>query len=129
MDQLTTNQATTLQSKLEKIGNALVAGFTVDKTVTVNVYHYWRPKMQAPFVVWAEDGESYERINADNHKAEQAITGYLDYYTKTEYDPKIDTIQDILNGMNGFPFSWYLDSVQYEDDTNLIHYQWIWRVA
>ena len=112
----------TLQNKLERIGAALVAG------VGSNVYHYWRPNIPAPFCVWAEDGETLS-FNADNHKKEQAIGGYVDYYTKREFDPMLDTIQDVLNGINEFPFSWRLDSVQYEEDTNLIHYQWLWSVV
>lgn len=114
----------TLQQKLERIGAALAEGLA-----GVNVYHYWRPRMEAPFCVWAEDGEGFNRIQADNHKAEQAIMGYVDYYTKVEYDTNLDAIQNVLNGITGFPFGWSLYSVQYEDDTNLIHYQWTWSVA
>ena len=113
----------TLQQKLERIGTALVAA------VGDNVYHYWRPNMQPPFCVWAEDGER-DSLDADNQKAEQAIVGYVDYYTKTEYDSALDTVQDVLHGLAAvMPFGWRLDSVQYEDDTNLIHYQWVWSVA
>ena len=123
----------TLQQKLKRVGDALVAGFTVTEndvsTVTVPVYHYWRSKKTAPFIVWAEDGEGDNRLQADDHKAEQSIDGYVDYYTKTEYDTNIDTIQTILDGITGFPFGWRLDSVQYEEDTNLIHYQWVWSMA
>lgn len=119
----------TLQTKLERLGTALVDGLTVNGKLSCDVYHYWRPNMGAPFCVWAEDGEQYTSIQADNHKAEQAVTGYVDYYTKVEYDPNLDTIQTILNEINDFPFGWRLDSVQYEDETNLIHYQWIWSMA
>ena len=114
----------TLQQKLERIGTALVTG------VGDNVYHYWRPNLPSgDFCVWAEDGETVS-LDADNGKAEQAIGGYVDYYTKTEYDPALDAVQDVLRGLAAdMPFCWRLDSVQYEDDTNLIHYQWIWSVA
>ena len=113
----------TLQQKLERIGAALVSG------VGDNVYHYWRPNMSGNFCVWAEDGETVS-FNGDNQKAEQAIGGYVDYYTKTEYDPALDDVQDALKALAAdMPFGWRLDSVQYEDDTNLIHYQWIWSVA
>ena len=36
---------------LKQIGEAL------DSIEGVNAYHYWRPQMQAPYIVWAEDGE------------------------------------------------------------------------
>lgn len=112
----------TLQQKLERIGSALAAALP-------NVYHYWRPQMQAPFCVWAEEAEA-GALNANNRKQEQVITGVVDYFTLTEYDPALDTIQDTLAALQGeLAFGWALSSVMYEEDTNLIHYQWTWEVA
>ena len=123
-----------LQTKLQKIAEALVDGLTVTPegsdtgVLTCQVYHYWRPNMTAPFVVWAEDGEDIS-LNADDRKQEQAITGYVDYYTKLEFDERVDAIQAIFYELQGeIPFGWRLDSVQYEEDTNLIHFQWTWVV-
>lgn len=109
-----------LQTKLERIGEALAAAVN-------NVYHYWRPNMSAPFCVWGEDGED-DSFNANNRKKEQSISGYVDYYTKTEFDPVVDTIQETLNGFE-FPFGWRLATVDYEEETNLIHYSWEWVTA
>lgn len=118
-----------LNSKIALIGTSLVEGLTENGELTVDVYHYWRPNMSAPFVVWAEEEEESSH-NADDLKQEQAVTGYIDFYTKTEYDSTIDTIQNILNTILGAgTFSWRLNSVQYEDETNLIHYEWRWSVA
>ena len=126
----------TLQQKLKKIGDALVAGLTVyaegDETghLACGVYHYWRPKLNPPYCVWAEDGEQSPAANADNRKVEQAVTGFVDYYTKTEFDTNLDTIQAVLRDLQeDETLGWRLDSVQYEDDTNLIHYQWTWVIA
>ena len=114
-----------LQQKLERIGTALATGLAG----TCEVWHYWRPKLQAPFCVWAEDGED-EAFDADNAKKEQVISGYVDYYTKTEYDPITDTIQQILNTIfEAGVFGWRLESVQYEDETNMIHYEWRWSCS
>lgn len=110
----------TLQQKLERLGTLLV------NAVGTNVYHYWRPRLTPPYCIWAEDGED-TALDGDDHKAEQSVGGYIDYYTLTEYDPVLDTIQEALNSAD-FPLGWRLDSVQYEDDTNLIHYQWLWRL-
>ena len=125
----------TLQQKLQRVSSALVSGLTVtDEGATTShlvcpIYHYWRPNMSAPFVVWAEDGEQSPAANADDRKAEQALTGYVDYYTKTEYDTTMDLIQDALLSLQGdISFGWRLDTVLYEDDTNLIHYQWTWVI-
>ena len=108
----------TLTSKIQKVRDAL-------KGITgINLYHYWRPNMQPPFLVWAETGEATS-FDADNGKREQAIEGTADYYTLTEYDSTIDAIQSAINTLGG---GWVLLSVEYEDVTKLIHYSWTWRI-
>ena len=118
-----------LQTKLKKIRDALVDGLTVNNTLTCKVYHYWRPNMTAPYVVWAEDGEDTD-LDVNNRKEEQAIAGYVDYYTKLEFDERADAIQEIFYELQDeAPFGWRLDSVQYEEDTNLIHFHWTWVIS
>lgn len=109
----------TLQSKLRRLSGALTS------IENLRVYHYWRPKMEPPFCVWAEDGETAARWTG-NHQGEQAVGGTVDYYTLREFDPDIDRIQEALNTLEGC--GWRLESVQYEEDTNLIHYEWYWRL-
>ena len=121
-----------LQTKLQKISQALVTALTTtednETTIVCPVYHYWRSRLAAPFVVWAEDGEGGS-FDADDRKKEQVVTGFVDFFTRTEFDPIADTIQDALYGLQSEPFTWRLDSVQYEDETNLIHYQWTWEAV
>lgn len=117
-----------LQTKLQRISQALVTALTDDETIVCPVYHYWRPEMAAPFVVWAEDGEAGS-FDADDRKKEQVVTGYVDFFTRTEFDTIADTIQDALYGLQSEPFTWRLESVSYEDETNLIHYQWTWEAV
>ena len=109
-----------LQSRLESIGAALAE-------ITHHCYHYWRsaPKGVKKYIVWAEDGEQ-NSFNADNHKVRQALTGTVDFFTLEEYDAIIDEIQDTLEGIEGL--SWNLNSVQYEEDTKFIHYEWMFAL-
>jgi hypothetical protein len=58
---------------------------------------------------------------------EQAIEGTIDYFTKTENDPNVQKIQDALN--DGGTSHGDLNSVQYEDDTKFIHYEWTFSVS
>lgn len=89
--------------------------------VSENVYHYFRPiNPNLPFVVWSESGEN-SSFSSDNMKTEQAIDIAVDLYTKEEFDPLIDSIQELFNAVSG---SWTLDAVSYEDDSELIHYSW-----
>lgn len=107
-----------LREKLEYVGAAFAAAVPAS-------YHYFRPNDTYPALVWQEDGEETS-FHAGNHKAEQAIHGTADYYTQVEYDPAVDAIQDALEGIMA---GWSLASVQYEEDTKLIHYEWEWTVA
>ena len=107
----------TLQTKLQ----ALYEPFL---NLDCDVSHYRRLNSKR-FVVWAEDGEE-NSFNADNHKKEQQLTGTVDLFTHREFDAIADEIQAILNSEG---IGWYLASVLYEEETNLIHYQWRWYIG
>ena len=93
-------------------------------TVTTNLRHYDATGLIAPYVVWSEDTQA-DAVYADGKMQEQGIQGTIDLYTKTEYDSKFSQIQAALNNAG---ISFYLDSIQYEEDTKLIHYQWIFSI-
>ena len=109
-----------MQEKLSKIKDALTS------IENLKVYHYWHPRLEAPFCIWAEEGEG-DSLWTSNHLQEQVITGTVDYFTKTELDPIVDDIQNALNGVENL--GWKLDAVMYEDETNLIHYSWDFELA
>ncbi len=106
-----------LITKLKKIRDVLVSCHH-------DVYHYEAPKGLQKYIVWAEDGEG-DPLELDNNKVEQVITGTIDLFTKSEYDELIDTIQDALN-QNSISFN--LSSVQYETETEYIHYEWRFEI-
>lgn len=108
-----------MMSKLAKIKGCLTS---IDG---LKVYHYWHPRLQAPFCIWAEDSEG-ESLDGDNHKAEQVISGTIDYFTLKEFDEMVETIQEALNSTEDV--GWRLNSIQYEEETNLIHYEWSFDV-
>lgn len=92
----------------------------------LKVYHYWHPRLEPPFCIWQEEGEA-DSLWASNQKKEQVITGTIDYYTLTEFDPMVDKIQNAMNEIE--VFGWTLSSVDYEDETMLIHYSWDWEIS
>lgn len=94
-------------------------------TVSDKVWHYYAPSTDMPYIVWAEDGGG-RQANADNRVQIQAIQGSIDYYTKNEKDPNIEKIP---NALNAFGISFYLNTVQYEDETKTIHYEWVFEVS
>ena len=110
-----------LHQKLKRVGQVLSA-------VAENCFHYYRAGMEAPYIVWSEEGET-NSITLDNVKTSQTIGGTIDYYTRTEYDPTAEEIQTALVSLQQeMPFEWSLGSVQYETETKLIHWQWEFRI-
>ena len=93
-------------------------------SVTTNTGHYEAFDKTDKYCVWAEDSET-DALAANNYKAGQTITGTIDYYTKDEDDPNPEKFQ---NAFNEAGFGWLLNSVQYEDETGFIHYEWLFRV-
>lgn len=107
----------TLQEKLKDFGTAL--------SRITDAYHYRRPqKKRGNWIVWAEQGEA-QSFHADNRKREQVIDVIVDCFTSEEYDPVLDDIQSLLQEWG----AWSLASVQYEEETNLIHYEWNITIA
>lgn len=107
-----------LQQKLEQLGAAFAG-------VTTNCYHYFRNTKAMPCIVWAEEAEEGS-FSSDNRKTEQHIVGTVHAYTRTEFDPMLDSVQAVLDRLG---VGWNLESVQFEETTNLIHYTWRWGVA
>lgn len=101
--------------------NDLIA---VHRKVTDAVSHAARLKSDRYFV-WQEDGANDD--TADDRHAEKAHTGTTDLYTKNEFDPWKDAFETALDEAACIG-SWYLNSVQYEEDTGLTHYEWVWEV-
>ena len=108
-----------LNDKLRRVGRTLSA-------VCAKTYHYKRPTSLAGCIVWQEDAEEGS-FHVGNHLAEQQLHGTIDYFTKTEFDETIDNIQAALESNHSI--GWRLSSIQYEDDTGLIHYEWDFWVS
>lgn len=93
-------------------------------TVGPPVFHYFASGQTSNYIVWAEDGEGISG-HGDNKKTTQVISGTIDYFTKDEFDEIVEEIQNKLNSLN---IAWRLNSVQTEEDTGYIHYEWAWEM-
>lgn len=91
--------------------------------VTEAVSHNVRLKSDRYFV-WQEDGGN--DLNASNGHAEKSMTGTTDLFTKREFDPWKNRFEA---SMTKSGIAWYLNSVQYEEDTGFTHYEWVWNVT
>lgn len=63
-------------------------------------------------------------LTGDNTHAEDLIEGTIDLYTRVI---KADAFNAINNKLRTLDLAYRLNSVQYESDTRLIHYEWIWQ--
>lgn len=92
--------------------------------VTKDTFHYEATHKPDKYIVWAEDTEA-DSLNADDKKEEQVIQGTIDYFTKEEYDSNVKAIQQKLNSID---LAWRLNSIQHEEDTCYIHYEWVFEL-
>lgn len=97
------------------------------KVLPGNTHRTFAHKAEAPWLVWDVDGAGAS-IRADNRTDSQALGGTVDLFTRTPDDLTLfHQVQDALDGVPGC--AWYLESIQYEPDTGLTHYEWRWEVA
>ena len=90
-----------------------------------------------PFVelAWSHSPDNkYGVINLDNQIAldadadpvsEKMLTGFVDVFVKKPQD--LSTVSDVESAMKRLGIYFALNSVQFEDDTGYVHYEWTWR--
>lgn len=91
--------------------------------VTDQVSHNERMKSDRYFV-WGERGSN--DLEAGNGHGERAVLGYTDLFTKREFDPWKEQLEQALDAAG---IAWALNSVQYEEETGFTHYEWYWEVV
>ena len=92
----------------------------------VPMHHYGAHKPPVPYGVWAEDGDVSPY--ADNVNSTQILSGTTDYFTKIEDDANVDAIEAVFAAASAW-IAAQLKSIQYEDDTGLLHYEWAWEAV
>ena len=64
-------------------------------------------------------------VGGDNRIDSQAIRGSIDLFVHGIDASGAVAVQNAINGL----VAWRLNSIQYEDDTGLIHYEWIFEMV
>ena len=80
------------------------------------------PAAKADHGVWAEDGDN--TLYANGKHAERAIQGAVDYFTRSDDGAAKRLIEAALDSID---IAWYLNSIQYEEDTGYLHYEWVFE--
>lgn len=91
--------------------------------VTNAVSHGQRMKSDRYFV-WQEDGAN--DLEANGTHTEKAMQGTTDLFSKTEFDPWADALGESLSSHD---IAWYLNAVEFEEETGFWHWEWVWEVA
>lgn len=82
-------------------------------------HHAWSKAPDGDYGTYAED--SGEDLTANNIHIERGTVGYISYFTRDDSEAPRQTIEAALNSIN---IPWSLNTVQYENDTGYIHYEW-----
>jgi len=78
-----------------------------------------------PRIIWMHGAET-TGMHKDNRKAVQVVSGAVYYFTRLEYDPVVDGIQEALTGIAGL--GWRLSEVEVSED-GVWFYAWDWEAA
>ena len=92
-------------------------------SVSENVFLFTaKGNQNLPYIVYGVDGENH--LFASDRRAELCDAGYVDLFTKDGNDPLIKSVPEALE-LAGVAF--YLNSIQFEEQTDLLHYEWRWE--
>ena len=90
----------------------------LDQTGLKFKHFAWSPAPAAEYGTY-EESDAADFI-VDGLHQEKGIIGYVHYFTRKDDGSVQKTIEDALEGV----CAWHLNSVQYENETGLIHYEW-----
>ena len=85
----------------------------------------WDSRPDSDYLVIGIDSEAAS-LEADGQKVNQAPQGTVDLFTLTNDRAVMQSVQSALDALDGC--AWYLNSVQYEDDTRLLHWEWVFAL-
>ena len=87
--------------------------------------HYgWSHAPSGTYGVYSED--SAQSLWAGSKMVNQSMQGTIDLFTRDDTDLPRTKVQTALASIE---IAWYLNSIQYEEDTGYIHYEWVFEVV
>lgn len=107
---------------LNDLGSALKAIQVNDKPLKFAAYG-WASAPTGSYGVYGQYGA--DQFEANNRYGESLIRADVDWYTRTDDEVEKDAIEACFKELqDSNAFAWYLNTVQYEEDTGFIHYEW-----
>lgn len=84
----------------------------------------WSKAPKTDYGVYALDGAA-DTVWGDNRMIHQAMEGTVDLFT---HGPGMEQAKDIQTALEAAGVSWLLNSVQFEEDTRLTHWEWVFQL-
>lgn len=84
----------------------------------------WNVAPQAPYGIVSLEGAGYS-VGADDEIAHLALRGTIDLFLN---GPDVTPASDVMQILNGL-VAWRLNTVQFEEDTRLVHWEWFFEYA
>lgn len=82
----------------------------------------WSHAPSGDYGVISMDGQT--ELKAGDRQGEKIPEGTIDWFTRNPSGTVPGGVEAALDELGA---SWYLNSIQYENDTGLIHYEWVWQ--
>lgn len=83
----------------------------------------WDTHPEPPYGVYALDGSGSD-LWADDRQEEQVLQGTVDLFVRGRGRDKMALVERALYDSG---VSWDLNSIQYESDTRLTHFEWVFE--
>lgn len=85
----------------------------------------WDPAPTVDYGTYAEEDESVFRT--DNRHSEKTNIVYVNLFTRDASGVTRDTVEGYFRTLqdSSVTFAWYLNTVQYEEETKFIHLEWV----
>lgn len=83
----------------------------------------WDISPDAPYGVVSLEG-SGDTVPGDGRILHQSLRGSIDLYVRSSSLDMMKAVQDAINGV----VAWRLNAIQLEEDTRLVHYEWIFEM-
>lgn len=83
----------------------------------------WAKAPEGTYGTYSEDSEN--RLAGSNQTAENVTVVYVALFTKDDTQTPRTTVE---NALDGIPCAWYLNTVQFEEETGYIHFEWVCEV-
>ena len=83
----------------------------------------WDQRPDPPYGVVSLEG-SDDTVAGDGRIIHQSLRGSIDLFVAGSSLDAMQAVQDAINGI----VAWRLNSIQLEEDTRLVHYEWIYEM-